>query len=125
MSDDPQRQPLASEIDRLHQLDDAALRNAEAQGRERQRIADHTQEQDDHLDRINGSIEKSAVAIESLTAHLEAVEEARHAEMLVAAALADAFKKQAEGGLTKARLYISVIVIFVPLIGVLITTLTR
>jgi hypothetical protein len=91
---------------------------------ERQRIASHTEDQDAHLAAINGSIEKSATALQALSKQLKGIEEARREEMLVAEKLAAALEKQAQGGLTRTRLYISVAAIVCsPIVTLLILLL--
>jgi hypothetical protein len=92
---------------------------------ERQRIADHTAEQDAHLAMINGSIEKSAKALEALVGELAAMKQAREKETAVAEALAQALKDQAEGGLTTKRLYISVAALVVPLLATLLVVIFK
>jgi hypothetical protein len=92
---------------------------------ERQRIADHTAGQDRHLATINGSIEKSAVALEDLARELGAMQQARAKETAVTEALAKALQEQAEGGLTSKRLYISVIAIVLPMILTLIVVIAK
>ncbi|MGO9903473.1 MAG: hypothetical protein ACLP0J_28180 [Solirubrobacteraceae bacterium] len=100
--------------------------HAVAAALERQRIADHTAGQDEHLATINGSIRDTAKALEDLAAQFAAAAAAQRVkETAVAQALADALKEQQEGGLTKKRLYISVVAIVLPMLLVLALTIFK
>lgn len=92
---------------------------------ERQRIAGHTQDQDEHLAAIDGSIEKSAIAMQALAVELSAMKEARAKETAVSEALAKVLAEQREGGLTSKRLYISVIAIVLPILVTLLVVLVK
>jgi hypothetical protein len=126
-----EREHVRSERDRISTTDQrendlgrasrSDVRQAVDTALERQRIASHTEDQDAHLAAINGSIEKSARALEDLAAQLKAIEAARHDELLVADKLAAALETQVQGGLTRRRLYISVAAIVAsPLVTLLI-----
>jgi hypothetical protein len=111
---------------------DLELNSAVALALERQRIADHTAEQDAHLKVIDGSIEKSALAIEDLGRQFAAAAGQRSRELAVAEALATAFedqqkefKEQREGGITTKRLYISVIAIILPMLLTLLVVVFK
>lgn len=131
------REALAAEIEHLRTERDRLAKQASSAvssstvsetvelALERERIAAHTRGQDAHLLAINGSIERYAKAIEHLAARLKAIEIARHEETLVANKLAEAVRSQAEGGLTRKRLYISVVTIVVPLLAVLLATVLK
>jgi hypothetical protein len=99
--------------------------HAVASALERQRIADHTAEQDRHLAKINGSIADTAHALEDLVGQFATAAAQRVKETAVAQALADALKEQQEGGLTKKRLYISVVAIVLPMLLVLALTIFK
>ena len=54
--------------------DDAKARLAYERGRKEADIAAHTREQDDHLKRINGSIDRTGTALGELSDHVETLE---------------------------------------------------
>lgn len=92
---------------------------------ERQRIADHTAEQDNHLAGINGSVRDTAKALAELVAEVAEMKEARAKETAVSEALAAALVEQREHGLTARRLYISVFAILLPMLLVLALTIFK
>ena len=99
--------------------------HAVAAALERQRIADHTQDQDEHLASIDGSIADTVKALEDLGRQFATAAAQRVKELAVAEALAKALKDQQEGGLTSKRLYISVVAIVTPIVVTLLLVIFK